>query len=190
MQTTVTFKRLDSSDALKSYVEKKVARFDKMLDSPAEANVVLSVEKIRHLAEITLTCDKLRIHAKEESESMYASIDTLMDKVRAQIKKNKDKLKRHLAKNKKSIKNEDMMLEEPPMAEAAPAVASAPASPAANDEIVVEALDFKPIDVDDAVLELKSGSDNFLVFNNSQSERVNVLYRRSDGNLGLIQPSN
>ncbi len=53
MQTTVTFKKIDSSDSLKSYVQKKLDRFDKMLDSPAEAHVVLSVEKIRHIAEIS-----------------------------------------------------------------------------------------------------------------------------------------
>ena len=182
MQTTVTFKRLDPSDALKSYVQKKVARFDKMLENPAEANVVLSVEKIRHIAEITLTCDRLKIHAKEESESMYASIDTLMDKVRSQIKKNKEKFKRHLGKNKKSIKNDDLILEEPALVEVA---AAAPVN-----DIVIENLDFKPVDIDDAVLELKSGTENFLVFNNARSERVNVLYRRTDGNLGLIQPGN
>lgn len=91
MQTTVTFKKIDSSESLKSYVQKKLDRFDKMLDSPAEAHVVLSVEKIRHIAEITLTCDKINIHAREHSESMYSSIDALMDKVKSQITKNKEK---------------------------------------------------------------------------------------------------
>ncbi|OGQ90342.1 MAG: ribosomal subunit interface protein, partial [Deltaproteobacteria bacterium RIFOXYC2_FULL_48_10] len=91
MQTTVTFKQIDPSSSLKSYVQKKLDKFDKMLESPAEAYVVLSVEKIRHIAEITLVCDKVKIHAAEESESMYSSIDALMDKIRIQIKKNKEK---------------------------------------------------------------------------------------------------
>jgi putative sigma-54 modulation protein len=103
MQTTVTFKKIDPSDPLKSYVNKKLDKFDKMLDSPAEAHVVLSVEKIRHIAEITLTCDKLNIHATEASENMYSSIDILMDKVRAQIKKHKEKIKRHMSGKKKSL---------------------------------------------------------------------------------------
>ena len=113
MQTTVTFKNIDSSDALKSYVQKKLEKHDKMLESPAEANVVLSVEKIRHIAEINLSCDKLKIHAREESESMYSSIDALMDKVRTQINKNKEKIRRHLSGNKQSIKT-DLPMEEPP----------------------------------------------------------------------------
>ncbi|SLM27429.1 SmpA (fragment) [Desulfamplus magnetovallimortis] len=113
MQTSVTFKKIDPSDALKSYVQKKLDRFDKMLETPAEANVVLSVEKIRHIAEITLNCDKVSIHAREESENMYASIDTLMDKVRVQIKKNKEKMKRHMSGKKDSIKDDEIELERP-----------------------------------------------------------------------------
>ena len=103
MQTTVTFKQIDPSSSLRSYVQKKLEKFDRLLESPAEAYVVLSVEKIRHIAEITLTCDKVKIHAKEESESMYSSIDTLMDKVRIQIKKNKDSLTGQYLTGKKEI---------------------------------------------------------------------------------------
>ena len=105
MQISFTFKKIDSSDSLKSYVHEKFDKLDKMLDSPAETNVVLSVEKIRHIVEINFNCGGLRIHAKEESESMYSSIDVLADKLRLQIKKNKEKLRRHLAGDKQSIKD-------------------------------------------------------------------------------------
>ena len=176
MHTSVTFKRIDPSDALKSYVQKKVDRFDKMLESPGEANVVLSVEKIRHIAEITLTCDRLKIHAKEESENMYSSIDTLMDKIGTQIKKNKEKVRRHMSGDKTSIKDNGITLTPPEITEDSTA------------EVIMEAIDFKPMDIDDAVEELNSGKDNFFVFSNARTERVNVLYRRKDGKLGLIQP--
>lgn len=176
MHTSVTFKRIDPSDALKSYVQKKVDRFDKMLESPGEANVVLSVEKIRHIAEITLICDRLKIHAKEESENMYSSIDTLMDKIAAQIKKNKEKVRRHMSGDKASIKDNEITLTPPEVPDTS------------TQEVIMEAIDFKPIDIDDAVEELNSGRDNFFVFSNARTERVNVLYRRTDGKLGLIQP--
>ena len=176
MHTSVTFKRIDPSDALKSYVQKKVDRFDKMLESPGEANVVLSVEKIRHIAEITLTCDRLKIHAKEESENMYSSIDTLMDKISAQIKKNKEKMRRHMSGDKSSIKDNGITLTPPEIIEDS------------TPEVIMETIDFKPMDIDDAVEELNSGKDNFFVFSNARTERVNVLYRRKDGKLGLIQP--
>ena len=66
MQTSVTFKNLDPSENLKSYVMEKLDRFDRLLDNPAEANVVLSVEKFRHIAEININGDKLNINGKEE----------------------------------------------------------------------------------------------------------------------------
>lgn len=178
MQTTVTFKKMDTSNSLKSYVTKKLDRFDKMLDSPGEVHVVLSVEKIRHIAELNMTCDRIKIHAKEESESMYSSIDTLMDKVKAQIKKHKEKIKRHMSGNKESIKNE----------------------PAGNDfsddfsqntgtgHIIVETIDTKPMDIEDAVIEFESGKQAFFAFNNARSEQLNVLYKHNNGKLALIQP--
>ncbi len=179
MQTTVTFKQIDPSSSLKAYVQKKLEKFDKLLESPAEAYVVLSVEKIRHIAEITLTCDKVKIHAKEESESMYSSIDALMDKIRIQIKKNKEKVKRHMSGKKQSIKTESDE-ETPNSVKAVPDIS--------EHRIVLETIDYKPMDIEDAVVELNSGKQPFFVFNNARTEQVNVLYKHNNGKLGLIQP--
>jgi len=188
MQTAVTFKRIDPSDALKSYVQKKMDRFDKMLESPAEASVVLSVEKIRHIVEITLICDKMKLHATESSENMYSSIDMLVEKLKSQIKKNKEKSRRHLSGNKQSIKDEDLAFVSPAMPDTETAIPSPEII--SGPEVVLESINVKPMDVDDAVDQLTGGEDNFFVFSNARTERVNVLYRRNDGNLGLIQPRN
>ena len=83
MQTSVTFKNLDSSDTLKSYVQDKLDRFDRLLDNPAEARVVLSVEKFRHMAEINIIGDRLNIVGKEEIDNI---ID-LLDKVLLDVEK-------------------------------------------------------------------------------------------------------
>ncbi|WP_300462877.1 ribosome-associated translation inhibitor RaiA [Desulfobacula sp.] len=174
MQTTITFKKIDTSNALKSYVQKKLDKFDRMLESPAEAYIVLSVEKIRHIAEISITCDKLKIHAKEDSESMYSSIDALMDKVKSQIKKHKEKVKRHMSGNKQSIKDESIELDFP--------------DNPITDPILIETIDYKPMDIEDAVIELDSGKQSFFVFNNARTEQINVLYKHNNGKLGLIQP--
>ncbi len=179
MQTTVTFKKIDSSDSLKAYVQKKLDRFDKMLDSPAEAHIVLSVEKIRHIAEITLTCDKLNIHAKEKSENMYSSIDALMDKVKAQINKHKEKVKRHMSGDKTSLNDTQEFNQ---------VSTDTPTDTHPVSEIVNEPLDSKPMDIEDAVVELNSGKKAFFVFNNARTEQLNVLYKHNNGKLGLIQP--
>ncbi|MCP3940854.1 MAG: ribosome-associated translation inhibitor RaiA [Desulfobacteraceae bacterium] len=179
MQTTVTFKKMDSSESLKTYVQKKLDKFDRMLDNPGEAHLVLSVQKIRHIAEITLTCDRLNIHAKEESESMYSSIDMLMDKVKSQIKKHKEKIKRHMSGNKQSLKNDTMEFNTP----------QTTPNPDQNlDNITIEPIDDKPMDIDDAMVELNSSKQSFFVFNNARTKQLNVLYKHNNGKLGLIQP--
>lgn len=108
MNIATTFKNIPSSDALKSHIEKKLNKLDKMLDSPAEAQLVLSEEKLRSIAEINLTCNKLKIHARSDAEdnNMYLAIDSLAEKIRAQISKFKEKQRRHLAGDKQSIKDE------------------------------------------------------------------------------------
>ena len=109
MQISITFKNIDSSDALKSHIHEKFNRLDKMLDSPANAHIVLSVEKLRNIVDINLHCDKIKIHAKEETENnMYSAIDILSDNVKLQIRKYKDKQRRHLAGDKESIKSNVM----------------------------------------------------------------------------------
>jgi putative sigma-54 modulation protein len=109
MQIAITFRNIESSDSIKSHIHEKFDRLDKMLDSPADAHIVISTEKIRNIAEINLNCDKIKIHAKEDNENnMYAAIDTLSEKVKLQIRKYKDKQRRHLAGDKRSIKSNDL----------------------------------------------------------------------------------
>jgi putative sigma-54 modulation protein len=176
MQTSVTFKNIDPSDHLKAYVSDKLDRFDKYLDNHAEANVVLSVEKFRHIAEITIIGDRLNVNGKEETNDMYSAIDSVLDKIEKQIKKNKQKKRG----NRSGSKTKPFS-----MGEGAPA-----ADEEAVQQIVVKSIEYKPMDVEEAVLQLDLVNDNFIVFRNAKNQRVNVVYRRRDGNIGLIQPEN
>ncbi len=175
MQTSVTFKNIDPSDHLKTYVSDKLNRFDKYLYNPAEANVVLSVEKFRHIAEINIIGDRLNIYAKEETEDMYSAIDMALDKIEKQIKKNKQKVREHRTGKGRSMADMDAM--------------TAPAYDDGEKEVIVKNIDYKPMDTDEAIMQMELVGNNFLVFTDAHSGRVNVLYRRNDGNFGLIQPS-
>jgi len=177
MQTSVTFKNLDSSDTLKSYVEEKLDRFDRLLDNPAEANVVLSVEKFRHMAEINIIGDRLSINGKEETVDMYSAIDMVLDKLEKQIKKSKQKIRERRSSTK--TRNRDMSTEEAAMHEEEPEL-----------RVKIKNIEYKPMHVEEAVLQLDLLNDNFLVFTNASSDQVNVLYKRKDGHYGLIQPNN
>ena len=175
MQTSVTFKNIESSDALKSYVSDKLNRFDKYLDNPAEANVVLSVEKFRHIAEVRITGDRLSINGKEETNDMYSAIDMVLDKLEKQIKRNKQKTRGHRTGAKTRVSE---MIKQP----------AASSQEDSLPEIIVTDIEYKPMDVEEAAMQMDLVEDNFLVFTNARTEKVNVLYRRTDGHYGLIQP--
>lgn len=172
MNTSVRFKNLESSDALKSYVSEKLDRMDKYFNGPAEANVVLSIEKFRHSAEINIIGDRLAINGKEETEEMYSAIDMVLDKLEVQIKKNKQKSRDHRAKGKTGSQPVEETIDD----------ATAPP------RVRIHNIEYKPMDVDEAVMQMDLIKDNFLVFTNARTDCVNVLYRQKDGNYGLIQP--
>jgi putative sigma-54 modulation protein len=176
MQTSVTFKNLESSENLRSYVADKLDRFDRLLNNPAEAKVVLSVEKFRHIAEINIIGDKLNINGKEETNDMYSAIDMVLDKLEKQIKRSKQKIRARRtnskARAKRTIAYETSSFEDE-----------------AEGQIKIKNIDYKPMDIEEAVLQLDLVSYNFLVFTNARTEKINVLYHRKDGHLGLIQPS-
>jgi len=176
MQTSVTFKNIDPSDHLKAYVSDKLDRFDKFLDNPAEANVVLAVEKFRHIAEINIAGDKLTIIGSEQTNDMYSAIDMALDKLEKQIKKNKEKIRERRPasknRNRSMLEGADNLPDEE-----------------TERQVKIRNIEYKPMDIEEAVLQMDLIEDNFLVFTNARSDRINVLYRRRDGHYGLIQPS-
>jgi putative sigma-54 modulation protein len=176
MQTSVTFKNIDPSEHLKAYVSDKLDRLDKLLDNPAEANVVLAVEKFRHIAEINVAGDRLTIIGSEETNDMYSAIDMALDKLEKQIKKSKQKIRERRSasknRNRSILEEADNLPDED-----------------AERQIKIRNIEYKPMDIEEAVLQMDLIEDNFLVFTNARNDRINVLYRRKDGHYGLIQPN-
>jgi len=175
MQTSLTFKNLDPSENLKSYVRNKLDRFDKFLDNPAIATVVLTVEKFRHIAEINVNGDRLSVQGKEETDNMYSAIDMVLDKLEKQIKKNKQKIKKRKGASRGKDKNivvDEIIHDDDQIARL----------------VDIKNIDYKPMDVEEAILQMDIVNNSFLVFTNSKTEKVNVLYRRNDGDYSLIQP--
>jgi putative sigma-54 modulation protein len=161
---------------LKVFIQDKLSRFDRYLDNPAEASVVLSVEKFRHIAEINLTGDRLNIIGREETDDMYSAIDIALDKLEAQIKKNKEKIRKRRTGGRGKTRGFG--------SETAGAFEDE-----GQKEVVVQNIEYKPMDVEEAVMQMDLVDYHFFVFTNARTGRVNVLYRRTDGDYGLIQPS-
>ncbi len=173
MHVTVTFRHIDSSDPLKDYATDKTDRLEKYLLEPVEVHWVLGVEKIRHTAAATVTANGLRIKAQEETTTdLYAAIDAVLDKLENQVRKHKEKVKdHHRAENVVAEIGEEE-----------------PASTGPLSRIVTTRNVFiKPMSVEEASMQMDVADNDFLVFTNSSTNNVNVLYSRKDGNYGLIE---
>ena len=178
MEITVTFRHTEPIESLKAYAEDKLSKIKKYLDFPMEAHIVLTVEKFRHLADVTLSVNGARIKAVEETGDMYSAIDQVMDKIEKQVKRHLSKIRSHRSEN---LKNEERTVSEQ----------TDESSALAQEEpvIEVEKMIAKPMDPEEAAMQLNLSKQDFMVFRNAKSREINVIYKRGDGNLGLIEPS-
>ena len=179
MQIAVNFRHMESSEAVRTYVEDKLARVKKYVGEPIDAQVVLSVQKkIHHRAEVTMVAKGLTMKSAEETGDMYSAIDLMVDKIERQLKRHKDKLKDH----KVGPADNDLVND------------SIIAASSGEDEVVAPNIIkshssfVKPMSVEEAALQMDLLDKSFLVFTDDRSEEMNVVYRRSDGNYGLIVP--
>jgi putative sigma-54 modulation protein len=177
MDITVTFRHTEPIESLKVYAEEKVSKIKKYLDSPVEAHIVLTVEKFRHQADVTLSVNGARIKGVEETGDMYSAIDQVMDKIEKQVKRHLSKIRSHRSEN---LKEERSVSEE---------VDETTAVTQEEPVIEIEKMVAKPMDPEEAALQLNLSRQDFLVFRNAKSREINVVYKRGDGNLGLIEPA-
>jgi putative sigma-54 modulation protein len=177
MDITVTFRHTEPMESLKTYAEDKVSKIKKYLDFPMEAHIVLTVEKFRHQADVTLDVNGTRIKAVEETGDMYSAIDQVMDKIEKQVKRHISKMRSRRSENLKS--DESVIGDE-----------TDEITMLGQDEpvIEVEKMVAKPMDPEEAAMQLNMSRQEFLVFRNSSSSEINVIYKRGDGNLRLIEP--
>lgn len=177
MEITVTFRHVDPTPALRAYAEDKLHRVvKKYLHRPGNAHVILEVAKDRHIAEITLQADHESLSAKEVTHDLYSAIDLVIDKLEHQARKLKEKRKDHKIPGARGVDREftSRVLER-----------SNGGSPSV---VRTDRLAAKPMGVGEAVRQLSVSQDEFLVFVDADQDTLAVLYRRKDGNYGLIEP--
>ncbi|MGB9812196.1 MAG: ribosome hibernation-promoting factor, HPF/YfiA family [Thermovenabulum sp.] len=168
--------------ALRDYAEKKIGRlsrhFNYLNNDNIEAKVKMHVENGRHIVEVTLSAGDLLLRGEEENKDMYAAIDLVADKLDKQIEKYKTKLVRSLRKNvpKEAVVLEDLNKDVEKQDEE-------------NFKVVkTKRFPVKPMSIDEAILQMNLLGHSFFVFNNAETEEINVVYKRKDGNYGLIAP--
>lgn len=178
MQIQITSKNIAITDPIRSYAEKKVGKLEKYFDGSTEATVLLDVHKNLHTVEVLIATKGVFMKGLEKSEDLYASIDLATDKIEKQLVKYKEKLK--------SKKLQDKEFEAPLKLNVFD-TASVESMEEDNRVIVTKDIPVKPMDVEEAVMQMDLLNKQFFVFRNSEDGQIAVVYQRDDGNIGLIE---
>ena len=173
MKVIITGRHMKLSDDIRSYAEEKMHKAETYFDRIIEGHMILSAEKHRRIAEVTLHAKHAKFHAEEETEDMYASIDGVVEKIDTQIRRHKNKL------NSRRHQHEEVLFTDDDAEEESETEARI---------IRVNKFAPKPLAPQEAAAQIELSGDDFLMFSNSQTNQVNVVYRRKDGNYGWIEP--
>jgi putative sigma-54 modulation protein len=174
MRVIITGKGMEVSDYLKEMVTKKVNKLRRYFGEDTEAHITMSIQKSRHIVEVTVPFDGVVLRGEEATGDMYASIDGVLSKLEKQIHKHRTALRKRLhegAFTKTGYEYGGEMAEE-----------KLPKIVRTKKFIV------KPMDLEEAQMQLELLGHEFFVFRNAKTNEVNVLYKRWDGDLGLIEP--
>lgn len=174
MKLILSGKNIEITDSLKDRIKKKLGKLEKYFNPNAEAHVTLSVEKNRHIVEVTILFNGIALRAEVSNGDMYACIDKAEDILEGQIRKNKTRLEKklHAAAFTSDYFKSDIPVEEE------------------HEFRVVRTKRFaiKPMTVEEAILQMNLLGHAFFMFSNSDTKEVNVVYKRKEGNYGLIEP--
>ena len=173
MKTTIRGDKVTITKAIKEYIQEKLGRLDKYFDNPKniECKVLVKVKNFDQTIEVTVPTSKFTLRAEERHQDLYAAIDLVVDKLEGQIRKNKDKLDKRYHDVPKFEMHLDFDDDEEQ-----------------NEEKIVKRkdIDMKPMDEEEAILQIDLINHDFFVFKNVDEDCVSVLYRRKDGKLGII----
>jgi putative sigma-54 modulation protein len=175
LKIDLTALNIDVTDDLRNHVEKKLGKIEKYFDRSASAQVVLSSERERQIVEITLPLEGLVVRGQEATSDIYASVNLAVDKIERRIERYRARFQRRKREGRAQARSL--------------AAQTTPAETGGEPRLVkVKRFNIKPMNVDEAIMQMNLLGHDFFVFMSSETEQVNVLYRRKDGDYGLIEP--
>jgi putative sigma-54 modulation protein len=178
MKFIISGKNIEVTEALKERVTKKIGKLEKFFNPNTEVHATLSVQKTRQIIEVTIASNGIVLRAEESNEDMYASIDKVADILERQIRRNKTRLEKKLREG--AFRQESIQMD------------------TSVDENVDEEHEFKvvrskkfaikPMTLEEAILQMNLLGHAFYMFSNAETKEVNVVYKRKNGDYGLIEP--
>lgn len=174
MKVTVIAKNMELTDALREIVQKKISKLEKYFAGNVEARATLSVQKNRHRIEVVIPFNGVILRGEESTSDMYKSLDLVEDKLERQIRKQKTRLSRKHGESLKfaEINNIEMKSSEEEQGKL----------------VKVKKFGVKPMNSEEAILQMDLLGHNFFVYQDADSSKVNVVYKRKDGDYGLLEP--
>ena len=171
MKYIMTGRNVDVTPAMREYAEKRLARIEKFFNEDTEANVTFSVQKKRHIMGVTIHFEGNTYRAEATNDDLYVSIDKSIDLLEGQLRKSK-------TKKEKQYRAESIKMDGLPKLE----------NYVEGEIVKVKTFNPKPMSVEDVILEIKDSEKSFYVFNNIDTQEVNVLFKVKGGNYGLLEP--
>lgn len=173
MKYIIRSQKMDNTDSIKEYIETKLSRLDKYFgeSDDIEANIVTKLNGRYQTIEVTIPTKHFTLRNEETNEDLYAAIDTIVDKLERQIRKNKDKINSRI--NKTFIQDFALDLQDE----------------YEKEETIVKRkkVELKPIDEEEAIIQMNMLGHTFFVYKDVNTNSINVLYKRKDGNYGIIE---
>ena len=172
MRVTVIGKNIDVTPALREIVEKKISKLDRYFKPNVAARATLTVQKNSQIFEVTIPFNGVILRCEESTDDMYKSIDLVQAKLERQIRKQRTKLQRRNNESLRFSNFDEVALEDDDQGEI----------------VKVKKFNIKPMSTEEAILQMELVEHNFFVFKDSDTDNVNVIYKRKDGNYGLLEP--
>ena len=173
MKFNIHGKKLEVTKSIKNYIEEKIGRLDKYFENPDNitATALIKLRGNNQVVEVTINANKFVLRGEDEHKDLYAAIDKVSDKIERQIRKNKTRMSKKVSKDK--VKDFSLNFEEPEE----------------NDNVIVKrkTIEDKPMSEEEAILQMELLGHEFFIFKNIDTNLVNVLYRRKDGDYGVLE---
>lgn len=175
MKFNIHGKKLEVTESIKNYIEEKIGRLDKYFENSDNitATVLIKLRGNEQVVEATINANKFMLRAEEAHKDLYASIDKVSDKIERQIRKNKTRMSKKV--NKDLVKDFILDFEVPEEEE--------------NDNVIVKrkVIENKPMSEDEAILQMELIGHEFFAFKNVDTGDVNIIYKRKDGDYGIME---
>jgi len=176
MKLIVQGKGINLTDDVINYAEKRFSTAERFFENIQEANLIISKERGLFKSEVTISMSGTVIRGESRTQDIYSSIDDVLDKIKRQIKKYKESFVERRRETKKFLEKTESSSSTPTEVEEFPKI------------VKVKRFVLKPMDEEEAIMQMELLGHNFFVFLNSNTDKINVVYKRNDGNYGLIEP--